>query len=257
MFLPLLLALQSAAGMPTMTEVKMQECVQLATSDPVSGIVDAKEWIGKQGGWQARQCLAFAQFKAGDAHAALASYERAASEAATVKATEVGKLWVQAGNAALVAKDAPRALANFGKAIASGQFEGEALGEIHLDRARAFAGAGDMAGARADIDKAHSLVPQDPLGWLLSATLARRQGDLARATADIGTAAKLAPGDPAVALEAGNIAISAGHKAGARKNWQATVDLSKGGPEGVAAAAHLAQLDAMERAPAAVAPKVK
>ncbi len=244
MFLPLLLALQSPASLPTMDEVKLGECIKLAGGDAPSGIADASAWSGKGGGWRARQCLGFAQFKAGNPSAAMVAYEQAATLAAAEKSGETGKLWAQAGNAALIARDPANAIAFLDKAVATGQLTGDGLGELHIDRARAYAASGDMNKAKADLEQAHNLVPQDPLGWLLSATLARREGDLTRAKADIATAAKLATQDPAIALEAGNIAISAGDEVGARKNWQAAVDLEPGSAAAETAKAHLAQLAA-------------
>ncbi len=252
MFLPLLLLMQSPASLPTMDEVKRAECMRLAGEDAPSGIAEASAWSGKGGGWQARQCLGFAQFRAGNAAAAMAAYEQAALLAAGIQSDQTGKLWAQAGNAALIARDPAKAIAFLDKAVATGQLTGEALGELHIDRARAYAAGGDMAKARTDLEQAHNLVPQDPLGWLLSATLARREGDLVRARADIATAARLAAKDPAIALEAGNIAISAGDEAGARKNWQAAIDLEPQGATARTAEAHLAQLGP---ARAAVSPK--
>ena len=268
MFLPLLLLLQTTAPsgvmMPTMEEVRLDECLALAASDPQSGVVDANEWLGKNGGWRARQCLGFAYHKQGNYEAAQGAFLQAATEAQRSggDATTIGKLRLQAGNAALVAGNIVPAIGHFNTAIGSGAFSGEALGEIYIDRARANGLAGDMTAAKADLAKAHELVPQDPLGWLLSATLARREGDLTLARADIATAAKLATKDPAIALEAGNIAIEANDYAGARKNWQATVDLSPASPYAMTAKEHLKALDAMETGsktdavkPAAPAPK--
>ena len=252
MLLPFLLMLQTTApsgvSLPTMEEVRLDECLALAASDPQSGIVDANDWMRKNGGWRAQQCLGFAQHKQGDYKAAQAAFAKAATEAQRMRvdATDVGKLWLQAGNAALVAGEIVPAISHFNTAIGSGAFSGEALGEIHIDRARAHGVVGDMTAAKADLVKAHELVPQDPLGWLLSATLARREGDLVTARADIATAAKLAAKDPAIALEAGNIAAEANDYAGARKNWQAVIDLSPASPYAATAKGHLAQLDAME-----------
>lgn len=252
MLLPLLLSLQTTAAsgviMPTMEEVRLDECLALAASDPQSGIVDANEWLRKNGGWRARQCMGFAYHKQSNFKAAEAAFVQAVTEAARSGADTnmVGKLWLQAGNAALADSNIVAAISHFNTAIARGGFSGEALGEIYIDRARANGLVNDMTAAKADLAKAHELVPQDPLGWLLSATLARREGNLAQAKADIATAAKLAGKDPAIALEAGNIAVSAQDYAGARKNWQATIDLSPTSPYAATAKAHLAQLSAME-----------
>lgn len=252
MFLPFLLLLQTTAPsgvmMPTMEEVRLDECLALAASDPQSGIVDANEWSRKNGGWRARQCLGFAYHKQGNHKAATDAFAKAVTEAQSAGSDtkEVGKLRLQAGNAALVAGDIVPAITHFNTAIGSGAFTGEALGEIYIDRARANGVVGDMAAAKADLAKAHELVPQDPLGWLLSATLARREGDVTRARADIAIAAKLAAKDPAIALEAGNIAVAAQDYAGARTNWQAAVDLAPASPYAATAKGHLKELDAME-----------
>ena len=95
--------------------------------------------------------------------------------------------------------------------------------------------------ARSDLDAAAKLVPQDPLIWLLSASLARRTGDLDRARTDIAEAARLSPDDASVALEAGNIAAMMGNDAAARTAWEAAVKIAPEGPQGKAAAKALEQ----------------
>src|SRR3546814_16879121 len=77
------------------------------------------------------------------------------------------------------------------------------------------------------------------MGWLLSATLARRQNDIARAALHIAEAEKRAPGDPNIALEAGHIAGLQGRLAEAREKWSAA---AKG--DGPASAAPRAPLEA-------------
>jgi tetratricopeptide (TPR) repeat protein len=149
---------------------------------------------------------------------------------------------VQAGNAALAGNNAPQAARYLDGALARGQLRGEALGEAHLDRARAHAALGDMKGARSDLDQAVRLVPADPLGWLLSATLARKMRDLPRAQADIEQAATRSPDDASVALEAGNIAILSGSVAAARLAWEAAIRNAPGSPAAKSAADALATL---------------
>jgi Tfp pilus assembly protein PilF len=63
----------------------------------------------------------------------------------------------------------------------------------------------NLPAARTDLDEALKLVPGDPMGWLLSATLARRQGDKARAEKDIAEALRLAPHEEAVIAESAAI----------------------------------------------------
>src|SRR3546814_16537719 len=72
-------------------------------------------------------------------------------------------------------------------AIGGGTLTGLHLGEAHLDRARALVAAGALAAAREDIDAALADAADDPLAWLLSATLARRMHEWARAKKDISS----------------------------------------------------------------------
>ena len=78
----------------------------------------------------------------------------------------------QAGNAALARGNFAEALDYLGSALADQKLEGLAKGEVHLDRARAHVALNDYAAAKDEFKLVHELAPQDPLGWLLSATLA-------------------------------------------------------------------------------------
>jgi Tfp pilus assembly protein PilF len=88
------------------------------------------------------------------------------------------------------------------------------------------------------------LAPSDPLAWLLSATLARREGNLKRAESDIGEALKRSPDDASVALEAGNIALMNGAPKAAKTAWEAAVRFSPSSPAGLAAKEALKQFEA-------------
>ena len=101
-----------------------------------------------------------------------------------------------------------------------------------------------MEQARTDLDLALANAPGDPLAWLLSATLARRQNDVRRARSDIAEALKRSPDDASVQLEAGNIAAFGGDEAGARAAWAQAARLAPNGPQGKAAVAALRQFDA-------------
>ncbi len=99
-----------------------------------------------------------------------------------------------------------------------------------------------VKGCTAALIEARTSSPDNPLAWLLSATLSRRQGKLGAAEAQILTAAGLKPTDPEIGLEAGVIAVLAGHDEAARKSWQSVVAAA---PESAAAATantYLAQL---------------
>src|SRR3546814_19790683 len=87
------------------------------------------------------------------------------------------------------------------------------------------------------------------MGWLLSATLARRQNDIARAALHIAAAEKRSPGDPNIALEAGNLAGPPGRLAEDRENWSAA---TKG-----AGPARAAARSALVSTPPGIVPPVK
>ena len=241
--LPLFLLLQSVAPAAE-AEARFERCADLAISDPERGESDASTWRLSGGGFLAQQCLGMSHATRRNYTAAAAAFEEAARGAELAKDARGANYWAQAGNAWLAASDAARARRALDAALASGTLSGLALGEAHLDRARALVAGGDLAGARASIDHALETAATDPLAWLLSATLARRTGDLPRAKADIGHALERAADDAAVQLEAGNIAALDGDEAGARGGWNKAVSLAPDTPIGASARAALAQFDA-------------
>lgn len=212
------------------------KCAALADRDPAAAEGEARAWIAANGGMAARQCLGIAQ-SAGEQWAASATtFEAAAKEAQIAQDPMAVVLWMQAGNAALAGDEASRARGNFDRALALPGLSKEMQGEVHLDRARASVALGDTAAARTDLDRATTLVPRDPLGWLLRANLARKAKDLATAFASIREAAKLAPGDASIAYEAGNIAAASGNMDDAKAAWTRAAQASPDSPAGQAAA---------------------
>lgn len=247
--IPLALLIQSADAAPApqrtigaLDEVRFEECHDAAIDDPATGVIIANDWLADGGGYLARQCLGFAHARQGQFAIAAEIFAQAASGAEVARDWRSANLWAQAGNAALAAGQPESARTHLTAALAQGSLTGLQLGEAYLDRARAAAALEDWAAARADIDRAIPLASQDPLVWLLSATLARRQDDLVRAAQDIATAAQLGPRDAAIALEAGNIAVTAENYDTARTNWQAAADLAGTSPIGAVARARLRDL---------------
>ena len=235
-------------------QIRFDECHDAAIADPATGIYAANEWLVGGGGFLARQCLGFAQARRGEFAAAAESFAQAARDAEAARDWRSANLWVQAGNAALAGGNAASAREQFTAALAQGTLTGLLLGEAYLDRARAALAMEDMVPARTDLDQAAVHAPQDPLIWLLSATLSRRQNDLARAEADIMVAHALGPRDATIALESGNIAASAGNLDAALARWQAAADLGGATPAGDAARARLAELATIRASPEQVEP---
>ena len=236
----LILATQPTVATPEPT--RFEACATLAETDPARALAEAGTWRIAGGGVLARQCEGLAYVTQKRWLPAATAFEAAAREADVKGDGRSAVLWVQAGNAALAGNDPAKAALYFDGALTRGQLTGDALGEVHLDRARARAALGDMKGARTDLDLATKHVPADPLGWLLSATLARKMNDLPRAQADIAEAAKRSPDDASVALEAGNIAVLSGRDDAARTAWEAAIAFSPNSPSAKAAIESLARL---------------
>jgi tetratricopeptide (TPR) repeat protein len=225
---PLLFA-QSAApiGPPAPPpSQRYEKCLDLATNNPTLAEAEAGQWQFAGGGFLAGQCLGMAYANEQRWPAAATAFDAAARAAEKAGDGRAVNYWAQAGNAWLASGDATKARAALDAALAGGSLTGLPLGEAHLDRARAMVAGGDLDGARDDLDRALAEVPEDPLAWLLSATL-RRGSD-----------------DPAVQLEAGNIAAFAKDEAGARAAWQQAVTLRPDSAAGKAAAAALLQFTA-------------
>jgi tetratricopeptide (TPR) repeat protein len=241
---PLLLAAALAASAPSAEAKRFEACVTLIETDPAKAAEMAGNWRIEGGGIPARQCLGLAYAAQQRWAPAMTAFEQAAEQAEANHDARAANLWVQTGNAALAAGETTRARSAFDAALASNMLKGTEAGEVYLDRARTLAALGDNAGARKDLDMSLKLAPADPLGWLLSATLARRMGDLDRAQDDIAEALKRSPDDASVALEAGNIAALSGSGTAARAAWEAAVKLAPNSPAGKAAAQALTQFGA-------------
>lgn len=237
----LLLAMLQAAAQPTAD--RAARCAALAAASPVEAVAEAGSWRVAGGGLQAQHCLGLAYSTQARWAPAAGAFEVAAREAEVARDARAAGFWLQAGNAWLAGADATRARAAFDAALALGTLAGEALGEAHLDRARALVLGKDDAAARAALDQALALVPADPLAWLLSATLARRAGELPRAQRDIAQALTRSGDDALVRLEAGNIAAAAGDEGEARAQWNAAIVAAPTSPMAASAKAALRHLD--------------
>ncbi|HEY0028106.1 MAG TPA: hypothetical protein VGC35_09570 [Allosphingosinicella sp.] len=243
-------------------EARFRACTALVKTAPERAIASAEEWRLQGGGLDARQCLGLAYVAAERWAPAATAFEQAAREAEGKKDNRVADFWAQSGNAWLAGGDPAQAVKAFDAALAAPSLQAELRGEVHLDRARAGVALGDLAGARIDLDKGVALVAGDPLGWYLSAALARRQGDLPRARADIEKALTLAPREARILLEAGNIAGMSGDVTTARIHYARAAQSEPDSEIGRAAAAALAangapeeQAPAAPPAPASTAPK--
>ena len=228
---------------PAKFAVPFQACLDQAMEDPTAGVAFAEKWRIEGGSFYARHCMGFAFARAERWSPAIIAFQQAAEEAErSGEMVQSARLWAQAGNAALASGDAAKARGDFDAALARGLPDGLEKGEVHLDRARALVALGETDAARDSIDIALAQAPRDPLGWLLSATLARRSGEMSLAKAHIARAVQLSPDDASVALEEGNIAILTDHEDIARSAWQRAARLAPEAAAGKAAADNLSRL---------------
>lgn len=236
----LLLLLAAAASAATGDADRLKRCATLAERDSKAAIEEAQTWRLQGGGIPARQCLGIAYMADGRAAPAALTFEQAARAGEAARDERTTDLWAQAGNAWLAAGDAARARTALDTALGRGGGSEPWKGELYIDRARADVDLDDLKAARIDLDKALILTADDPMAWLLSATLARRQQDVARAAKDIAEAIRRAPDNADVALEAGNIAALQGDIKAAREEWALAAQRGKGTATAKAAEAALA-----------------
>lgn len=244
-----LLFLAAAAATPG-EQQRFNDCVALSNRNAEKAVAEAEAWRAMGGGLSARQCLGLAYIAAERWAPAALAFEQAARDAEIQHDGRAANLWVQSGNASLANDEPVKARIAFDRALALPVLSDAMRGEALMDRARANVAGDDPAAARVDLDAALKLVPEDPMGWLLSATLARRQKEFARAGKDIREASRLAPDASAIAYEQGNIAYEQGNIEVARGSWQRAIDLDKSGNDsGKAARMAIAKLET-ETAPA-------
>ena len=239
--IPFLMAFAAAQATASAGDIaRFQSCTALVKSQPENGVASANDWLLKGGGLLARQCLGLGYTALGRWAPAATAFEQAAREAETKKEPRASDLWVQSGNAWLAAGDGAKAKVAFDAALISTALTPELRGEVHLDRARASVQLGDLAGARADIDRSLELVPADPFAWYLSSALALREDNLARAKEHSARAVALAPDDANVLLHAGNVAGLGGDADAARSFYTKAAAAAPGSAAAKAAEAALA-----------------
>jgi len=228
---------------------QLQACLDAVSTDASDAVEQAEDWLEKTQGsarTEPQQCL-------GEAHAALGDWDEA--EAAFLAGRDAAaasdrllraQLGGMAGNAALAGGAPERGLAALetAQADAAASSNIKLAGEIALDRARALVALKRNEDAAKALVEARTSSPDDPLAWLLSATLSRRMNKLVEAQAQIATAAQLNPRDPEIGLEAGLIAVLSGHDEAARKSWQSVVAMAPDSDAGATARSYIAQLGA-------------
>ena len=233
---------------PTVEQDRAALCLAKVRSDPPGAAKDAQDWLAESRSAKPLQaprlCLGMAQAALLQWEAAEQTFSGLALEVPVEGGGETAVAYrAMAGTAAIAGGFPERALPWLDQAVAGAASIAPAqLGEIQIDRARALVALDKPAKARTALNEAHRLSPDDPDGWLLSATLYRRARDLTAAQADIEKAAALSATDPAIGLEAGVIAMLGGREAAARKSWDSVIALAPASNEARIAKGYLEQI---------------
>lgn len=238
-------AATSAPAAPEPT--KLQLCLSAIDENPLSAIEAAQEWLRVTKGAPSAEpnhCLGVANNRLGrpvEAEAAFNAAREALPGSDKLRRASFGAM---AALAVLEQGDAARADTGFAAALAEAKAGGDMrlAGDIAIDRARAQVALKQDAAAAAGLAEGRTASPDNPAGWLLSATLARRQEHLADAQTFIQRAADLAPFDPDVGLEAGVIAVLGGRDETARKSWLSVIKVAPESEQAKIAQGYIDQL---------------
>lgn len=230
----------------------LAQCLATAQRDADAALVTAQNWAMTTKGApraEAEHCRGVALGALGRWGEAEGAFT-AAREAAVLPAFRA-RYGAMAGNAALAAGDLAKADSAFAAAYAAARSAADAqlAADIAIDRSRALVGLKREGEAAAALSEGRAASAGNATGWLLSATLARRQGNLAQAQQWIERAATLNPVDPAIGLEAGAIAVLAGRDEAARKSWRTVISLAPGSGEAASAKRYLDQLGTVAPSP--------
>ncbi|WP_296678627.1 hypothetical protein [Novosphingobium sp.] len=232
---------------PSPVAKRLGECLDLAQSDPAAAVTIATGWrAGTKGSARvpAGHCLGLALSAQQSWLPAEAAFLEARADTSVTDQADRARLGAMAANAALAAGNADRALTLLDTAHAEALAAADArlAGEVAIDRARALVALKRDSDASAALAEARTNAPSNATGWLLSATLLRRQGKLGEAQGLIERAAVLAPLDPDVGLEAGVIAVLGLRDEAARRSWQSVIAAAPGSDQARIAKQYLDQL---------------
>lgn len=248
-----------AAPLPIEKQDRLALCLAKVRLDPDGAAKDATAWIAEsprpEAQHDAKLCLGIALAALQRWEAAEQIFAGLSLETPVASGGEDAIVYRSlAGTTALAGGFPERAIVWLDQAAASGTALPPAqLGGIQIDRARALVALERPEEAKKALEEVHRLIPDDSEGWLLSATLLRRQRDLVAAQKDIEKAAALDPRDPAIGLEAGVIAMLDGREPSARLSWNSVIAAAPDSNEARIAKGYLEQIGPEPASPAAPA----
>lgn len=216
-------------------EMSHAACLALAERDPERAVATADRWSEDGGDPVAAQCAAAALFVLGRFGDAARRLDALAERPFAPSLRAA--LLAQAARAWLVAEDPTAARAAIDRALALVPDDPTLL----TDRAEVRAQDGDYQGAIEDLSAALALEPRSADALVFRASASRRLGRIDAALADLATALAIQPRHPEGLLERGLIRNLKGDREGAREDWQAVVGSAPGTPAAEVAIGYLAQ----------------
>jgi tetratricopeptide (TPR) repeat protein len=245
----LLLTLPAAAQLrdSTADAERYDRCLRQAKERPEAGWETALAWRDAGGGHAAEHCAAVALIGLKQPAEAAMRLERLAVEMKRAPVELRAEVLAQAGQAWLLFGDPNRAKATLDEALKLRPDDPDLL----TDRAEAAAQAGRYLDAVADLDRVLAKDPQRVDALIYRASARRALDRLDGALSDVERALKLAPNSADALLERGNLRRLKGDTAGARQDWVRVGLLAPDSPAHAAAKANLEHMDLrVESAPA-------
>lgn len=216
---------------------RYERCLSLTQRNASLALGAAIAWQGSGGDGAAGHCSALALV-------ALRRYPEAGAKLDQLGHENVGNpaeraaLFDQAGNAWLLARRGPEAVASFSSALALSPRDPDFL----ADRARAAALLGDWKAAEADLTAALSSDASRADFLVLRASARHALGQKAQALADLEQALRIVPNYPEALVERGAVKLESGDTNGARADWQTVVARAPGSAAAATAEQHLSEL---------------
>lgn len=235
-------------------QAQYAECLELAERNPPVARRKAIDWQTNGGGIPAQHCLALAYAHAGD-HASsadeLAQMAVAFKQAKKLKdgtlepydAQLLSEIYMQAGNAWLLAEQNSRAYQAFSQGLVENPVESSLRPDLFIDRARASAAASDYDTALADLKAAQAITPKRVDLLVLMATAYRALEQYEAAEPLLEQALSIAPYHEEGLLERGNLSLIKGEKDIARQSWLEVIRLYPDSISANAARQNLEKLD--------------
>lgn len=224
--IPFVLALLAAPALAQ--EMRYDDCLALIETDPQAARAAAIDWFEATGRPAAAHCEAMALTRIGALGAAANRLQEAAAmsglpaETRADLLTQAAALWRGMGRTA-------EALLAIDAAIAH-----QAGARRYLERAGLLTEMGDLGGARAALDRALTLAPDDAGVLTASAADRLRTGDAAGARGEALSALALDTGHAGSWLVLGEAERALGRRDAARRAWLKAIELE---PDGVGLAA--------------------